>query len=163
LEISRLASAKLESAQKENFWTPRQPENTSHLLHRIRLVTASLADGTTIALPGTGEHLGNPDGRKNKMQFGVKLALLTVALAGIAIVGPEFSLIRSAIRQSRNVATDSNAIRQSVVKVHTDHGVITLPGTADSWEQVEDAVFVADSIADVQMVNNEIPWRIHYE
>jgi osmotically-inducible protein OsmY len=50
-----------------------------------------------------------------------------------------------------------------VVKVHTGHGVITLPGSADSWEAADNAVFVADSIADVQIVNNEIPWRISYQ
>ena len=97
------------------------------------------------------------------MRFGITLALLTIALAGIAIIGPDFSLIHSTTRQSRDVATDSSVARQSVVKVHTDHGVITLPGNADSWEEVENAVFVADSIADVQMVNNEIPWRIRYQ
>lgn len=97
------------------------------------------------------------------MRYGIKLGLLTAALASIAIVGPGFSLIHSGIRPSRDVASDSNATRQSVVKVHTDHGVITLPGTADSWQDVENAVFVADSIADVQMVNNEVPWRLHYE
>lgn len=54
-------------------------------------------------------------------------------------------------------------VRASIIKVHTDHGVIILPGTADSWDAVENAVFVADSIADFQMVNNEVPWQIDYE
>ena len=54
-------------------------------------------------------------------------------------------------------------MRGSVIKVHTDHGVITMPGKADSWDQVENAVFVADSIADVQVVNNEVPWRIRVQ
>jgi hypothetical protein len=47
--------------------------------------------------------------------------------------------------------------------VHTNRGVITLPGSADTWDAAENAMFVADSIADVQVVNNEIPWRISYE
>lgn len=50
--------------------------------------------------------------------------------------------------------------RRSVIKVHTDRGVITMFGTVNSWNQVEDALFVAESIADVQMVNNEIGWSI---
>lgn len=50
--------------------------------------------------------------------------------------------------------------RRSVIKVHTDRGVITLNGTVDSWNQVEDALFLAESIADVQMVNNEIGWSV---
>lgn len=50
--------------------------------------------------------------------------------------------------------------RRSVIKVHTDRGVITMFGTVDSWNQVEDALFVAESIADVQMVNNEIGWSV---
>ena len=48
----------------------------------------------------------------------------------------------------------------SVIKVHTNRGVITLPGTADSWDQVEDAVFVAESIADVQMANSGVPMQL---
>ena len=50
-----------------------------------------------------------------------------------------------------------------MIKVHTDRGVITLPGSADSWDDVEHAVFLADSIADMQVVNNEVPWRISTE
>lgn len=97
------------------------------------------------------------------MQLGIKLALLTAALAVIAIIGPEFSLVDSAVRQSSDVGAGSQLIRQNIIKVHTDHGVIALPGTADSWDEVENAIFVADSIADVQVVNNEIPWRIQYK
>jgi osmotically-inducible protein OsmY len=47
-----------------------------------------------------------------------------------------------------------------VVKVHTDRGVISLSGAADSWEQVDEALFVAESIADVQLVNNEVAWTV---
>jgi osmotically-inducible protein OsmY len=49
---------------------------------------------------------------------------------------------------------------RSVIKVHTDRGVITLAGAPESWAQVEDAVFVAESIADVQLVNNEVGWTV---
>jgi len=52
---------------------------------------------------------------------------------------------------------------RSIVKVHTDHGVITMPGSADSWAAAERAVFVADSIADMQIANSEIPWQISFE
>lgn len=50
--------------------------------------------------------------------------------------------------------------RRSVIKVHSDRGVIVLPGAADNWDQVEDALLVADSLADVQMVNNEVGWTV---
>jgi hypothetical protein len=94
-----------------------------------------------------------------KMKLGIQLALLTALLGGIAIVGPGFCLPQSTAMRSPDV----HLIRRSVIKVHTDHGVITLPGSADSWDAVENAVFVADSIADVQVVNNEVPWRISVE
>jgi hypothetical protein len=89
-----------------------------------------------------------------------KLALSAALAASVAIVGPAFSLTVPVANESPANAVGSHVIRRSVIKVHTDHGVITLPGTADSWTDVEKAVFVADSIADVQMVNNEVPWRI---
>jgi hypothetical protein len=93
------------------------------------------------------------------MKLGMKLALLTATLSGMAIVGPGFCLPQSTAMQS----PDLHLMRRSVIKVHTDHGVITLPGAADSWDAAENAVFVADSIADVQIVNNEVPWRISIE
>jgi hypothetical protein len=52
---------------------------------------------------------------------------------------------------------------RSVVKVHTDHGVVTIPGKADTWEEAERAAFVADSIADLQIANSEVPWKIALE
>jgi osmotically-inducible protein OsmY len=50
----------------------------------------------------------------------------------------------------------NQVVGQSVIKVHTDKGVITLPGRGDSWDALENAEFVADSLADIQMVNNEV-------
>ena len=47
-------------------------------------------------------------------------------------------------------------VKRSVIRVHTDRGVIVLPGRADSWDSAERAEFVADSLADLQMVNNEV-------
>ena len=92
------------------------------------------------------------------MKLTTKLALSTALVAGIAIGGTALS------SNNPSQYTDgSHVYRQSVIKVHTDHGVITLPGSAKSWDAVENAVFVADSIADVQVVNNEIPWRIANE
>lgn len=93
------------------------------------------------------------------MKIGLQLSLLTALLAGIAIVGPGFCLPESSVMRSHDV----HLTRRNVIKVHTDHGVITLPGSADSWDAAENAVFVADSIADVQVVNNEVPWRINVE
>jgi hypothetical protein len=60
-------------------------------------------------------------------------------------------------------ADNSGPVVRSIVKVHTDHGVITMPGNADSWAAAEHAVFVADSIADVQIANSEVPWRISFK
>jgi hypothetical protein len=104
----------------------------------------------------------------NEMKSGTKLAVSTALLLGIAVVGPGLCVkSESATRQSLNATAynydNPQMIRRSVIKVHTDHGVITMPGKADSWEQVENAVFVADSIADMQIVNNEVPWRIRIE
>ena len=99
-----------------------------------------------------------------KMKRGTQSVLLTVLVAGVAIGGTAFCSSRSVSRPAVGVTADSQqVIRRSVIKVHTDHGVITLPGSADTWEEAENAIFVADSIADVQVVNNEIPWRISYE
>lgn len=97
------------------------------------------------------------------MKLGTKLALSTALVGTIGIGGPAFSLIHSSSRQSLYPEAGSGVMQRSVIKVHTDHGVITLPGSADSWDAAENAIFVADSIADVQMVNNEIPWRISGE
>jgi hypothetical protein len=91
-------------------------------------------------------------------------ALLTMAIAFLAMVGTAFCLNPSSSMQyPTNNAYNSRPIMRSVVKVHTDHGVITMPGNADSWAAAERAVFVADSIADVQIANSEIPWRISFE
>jgi hypothetical protein len=100
-----------------------------------------------------------------EMKFGTKLAVSSALLFGVAMVGPGICATGSSTRQSPNAAVVDNPhmIRRSVIKVHTDHGVITMPGKADSWDQVENAVFVADSIADVQFVNNEVPWKIRIQ
>jgi BON domain-containing protein len=97
------------------------------------------------------------------MKFGTKAALSMAVVAGLAIVGPALSSNRASFTRSPDALTQSHMVRGSIIKVHTDHGVITLPGTADTWDAAENAVFVADSIADMQMVNNEVPWRIAYE
>ena len=99
------------------------------------------------------------------MNFGTKLAGLTALVLAVAAVGPGFCVSESATRPSPNAAAYDNPqmIRRSVIKVHTDHGVITMPGKADSWDEAENAVFVADSIADVQVVNNEVPWKIRVQ
>jgi hypothetical protein len=97
------------------------------------------------------------------MKREAKLALSTALIAAVAIVGPAFCLNHWAIRQSLLAADRALPTKRSVIKVHTDHGVITVPGSADSWDEVEHAVFLADSIADMQVVNNEVPWRISIE
>lgn len=96
------------------------------------------------------------------MSFGKKSLLLATSLVGLVIVGQGFCLTHSAV--SYPVATSgSQPITHSVIKVHTDRGVVTLPGTADSWDQVESAIFLADSIADLQMANNQFPSHPSYE
>jgi hypothetical protein len=102
-------------------------------------------------------------------------------IAGIVIGGSLFWLNRASARDSNAIeiasyrrvasvwnsadtpATYSPPNRRSVVKVHTDRGVITLSGAPDSWEQVEEAIFVAESIADVQLVNNEVGWAVQID
>lgn len=91
-------------------------------------------------------------------------ALLTMAIAFLAMVGTAFCLNPSSSMQYPTSKSDnSRPIMRSVVKVHTAHGVITMPGDADSWAAAERAVFVADSIADLQIANSEVPWRISFE
>jgi hypothetical protein len=102
------------------------------------------------------------------MKLGTKLTVSAALLFGVAVVGPGLcAKSESATRQSPRATAYSynnpQLTQRSVIKVHTDHGVITMPGEPDSWDQVENAVFVADSIADVQIVNNEVPWRIRIE
>jgi hypothetical protein len=97
------------------------------------------------------------------MKREAKLAFSTALTAAVAIVAPAFCLNHSAIRQSPLAADRTQPTKRSVIKVHTDHGVINIPGSADSWDEVERAVFLADSIADMQVVNNEVPWRISIE
>lgn len=97
------------------------------------------------------------------MKFGTKLAVSTALLFGVAVVGVSNSATRQSPTATAYNYNTPHMMRGSVIKVHTDHGVITMPGKADSWDQVENAVFVADSIADVQVVNNEVPWRIRVQ
>ncbi len=93
----------------------------------------------------------------------MNLALASAVVGAVAIVGPAYCWNHYATSEPRTAMTAGHPIRNSVVKVHTDHGVITLPGNADSWAAAEHAVFVADSIADLQMANSEVPWRIDNE
>jgi len=79
----------------------------------------------------------------------------TAFIAGLVLVGSAFSLNNSLMKGER-WEKQNQIVRRSVIKVHTDRGVITLPGRADSWDTVEHAEFVADSLADVQMVNNQV-------
>ncbi len=97
------------------------------------------------------------------MKRSIKMTLSAMAFAGLLIAGSAFCLNHSASSQSPVAAPSSQMVRRSVIKVHTYHGVITIPGTADSWTEAEHAVFLADSIADFQFANNEIPWRISIE
>jgi hypothetical protein len=97
------------------------------------------------------------------MKRNTKTALLTAVFAGLVIGGSAFSLNRSATVQSPATPDSPRVVRRSVIKVHTEHGVVTLPGAANSWADVEHAVFIADSIADFQFVNSEVPVRTSYE
>lgn len=96
------------------------------------------------------------------MNLGIKLVVLTALLAGIAVIGPRFCVSRAPL-QTSVAMSDAHVIRQSIIKVHTEHGVITLPGTADSWDDVENALFLADSIADLQVANGAVPSRISHD
>jgi hypothetical protein len=97
------------------------------------------------------------------MKLWVQLILLAASLAAIVVVGPGFCLTHSTMNPSPASLSPSQVVTHNVVKVHTERGVVTLPGTADTWDAVENAIFVADSIADVQMVNNEVPFQPSYE
>jgi hypothetical protein len=97
------------------------------------------------------------------MNLGTKLILLTALLVGIAAFGPGFCVSRAPLQQTPVAGSQPRIIQQSIIKVHTEHGVITLPGSADSWDDVENAIFVADSIADLQIANGAVPSQISYE
>ena len=94
------------------------------------------------------------------MNLGIKLTLLTALLMGIAAFGPQFCVSRSVLEPTSVALSQPQVMRQSVIKVHTEHGVITLPGSADSWDDVENAIFIADSIADLQVANGAVPSQI---
>jgi hypothetical protein len=89
--------------------------------------------------------------------------LLTAVVSILAIVGTAFCLNPSYSTKYQPVADNSLPTKRSVVKVHTSHGVVSMPGDADSWDAAERAVFVADSIADLQIANSEVPWKIAIE
>lgn len=97
------------------------------------------------------------------MKREIQWSLLTMVVATLAMVGTAFCLNPSSSMEYRSRTAESHPIVRSVVKVHTDHGVVTIPGKADSWDAAERAVFVADSIADLQIANSEVPWRIALE
>jgi len=97
------------------------------------------------------------------MKREIQWSLLTTVVATLAMVGTAFFLNPSSSAKYQPLTDESHPAVRSVVKVHTDHGVVTIPGKADSWEAAERAVFIADSIADLQMANSEVPWRIALE
>jgi hypothetical protein len=88
----------------------------------------------------------------------------TALLAGLAIVGSAFCLGSSPSVESKHWANQRQVVTRSVIKVHTLRGVITFPGRVDSWDKAEDAEFVADSLVQVQIVNNQVSmWPISKE
>jgi len=99
------------------------------------------------------------------MKREIQWSLLTIVTATLAMVGTAFCLNPSSPSNMKYQprADESQPVERSVVKVHTDHGVVTIPGKADSWDAAERAVFVADSIADLQIANSQVPWRIALE
>jgi hypothetical protein len=97
------------------------------------------------------------------MKREIRWYLLTTVSATLATVGTAFCLNPSSSTQYPAAADNSRPIVRSVVKVHTDHGVVTIPGKADTWDEAERALFVADSIADLQIANSEVPWKIALE
>jgi len=84
------------------------------------------------------------------------VAVVTSIFAGLVLVGSALSLNSSPPQPKGEQLAPNQVVRRSVIKVHTDKGVVTLPGRGDSWEALENAEFVADSLADIQMVNNEV-------
>jgi hypothetical protein len=83
-------------------------------------------------------------------------AVVTSIFAGLVLIGSALSLNSSPSQPKGEHFPPNQVVRRSVIKVHTDKGVVTLPGRGDSWEALENAEFVADSLADIQMVNNEV-------
>lgn len=83
------------------------------------------------------------------------------ALFVVAIVGSALCLVNPYGMSGKTWEKQNQVVSRSVIKVHTDRGVITLPGRADTWDQVEDAQFIADGLAEVQVVNNQVSmWPI---
>jgi hypothetical protein len=80
-------------------------------------------------------------------------------VASVLMLGSTFGLgsSPSASTKGDHGEKQNQIVTRSVIKVHTDRGVIVLPGRADSWDSAERAEFVADSLADMQIVNNEVP------
>jgi hypothetical protein len=97
---------------------------------------------------------------EKQMKREILWSLLTMVVGTIAMIGTAFCLNYSPSMQYRVAAQDSHPVMRSVIKVHTDHGVVNIPGSANSWDAVDRAVFVADSIADLQIANSEVPWQI---
>ena len=83
-------------------------------------------------------------------------AVVTSIVAGLVLIGSALSLNSPPSQPKGEQFAPNQAVRRSVIKVHTEKGVVTLPGRGDSWEALENAEFVADSLADIQMVNNEV-------
>lgn len=80
----------------------------------------------------------------------------TAVFAGLVMLAATFGLGNTNSTKGEHRQKQNQIVSGSVIKVHTDRGVIILPGRADSWDAVEHAEFVADSLADVQLVNNEV-------
>jgi len=83
-------------------------------------------------------------------------AVVTSIFAGLVLIGFALSPNSSPSRPKGEQFAPNQVVRRSVIKVHTNKGVVTLPGRGDSWEALENAEFVANSLADIQMVNNEV-------
>jgi hypothetical protein len=88
----------------------------------------------------------------------------TALLAAIVVAGSAVCPSSSFSMMRNNWKSQNQVVNRSVIKVHTDRGVVTLPGRADSWDAVESAEFVADSLAELQVVNNQASvWPMSYE